>query len=221
MTERRIPIAETFLSVQGEGLYAGCPTLFIRTAHCCVGKAGPKDRAPYETCTLWDGRQFTCDTDYRAAGSSTARDLLAIVPPREKVQRVTITGGEPLMWDLSELVSELTSRGQDVSIETSGVRPIAGRGLEEAWITLSPKHGVLDECLIRANEIKLLVDERFSEREAAELLSKCDLRSPVYIQPVNPVQGLDRDNLQRCLKLLKRHPDWRLSSQMHKVWEVE
>ena len=78
--EQKYPISEIFTSPQGEGVYAGAMMTFIRLAGCTVGKPFPKEKyqsrkdpiegahnipglAVYtEKCTLYDGREFACDT---------------------------------------------------------------------------------------------------------------------------------------------------------------
>src|SRR5271170_6427812 len=93
MSDKKYPVSEIFTSIQGEGVYTGTVMTFIRLAGCSVGKKiAEKDRAivnqkaehfsqppgvelkpnhlsvlkPYtEICTLYDGREFLCDTDFR------------------------------------------------------------------------------------------------------------------------------------------------------------
>lgn len=218
--EHRIPIAEIFESPQGEGNFAGAATVFVRTAHCCVGKfTGHGEREVYETCTLWDGREFVCDTDYRAQEHLTIGEIAAAVPQNRI--RVTFTGGEPLMWAerLRPLCEHLESRGNPISVETSGTRAIP-HWMRDYWITLAPKIGCTDAAIWRADEIKFLVDDRFAPSEAAELVARADPGALVYLQPVNDIHDVNKMHLRRCLDLQKRFPEWRISTQMHKVWNV-
>jgi organic radical activating enzyme len=50
-------------------------------------------------------------------------------------ETVVVTGGEPLMWDMSLLTNKLKV-GRKVHIETSGAYPLSGTW---DWICLSPK----------------------------------------------------------------------------------
>jgi organic radical activating enzyme len=42
----------------------------------------------------------------------------------------------------------------------------------------------------------------------------------VWLQPVNYENDLKKENLDRCLAILKEFPHWRLSMQAHKIWRV-
>src|SRR5271155_1867576 len=113
MTEKLYPIAEIFTSPQGEGQYCGTMMTFIRLAGCSVGKPFPKDRyyreqdpLPIytEMCTLYDGRTFECDTDYRVKERLEVSQILDRIPA--EVDHVCISGGEPFIHNLNPLVYE-------------------------------------------------------------------------------------------------------------------
>lgn len=95
--EKVYPISEIFVSPQGEGVYQGTMMTFIRLAGCTVGKPFPKEMyvpsqkirpdksiqnkpAEFpiytEKCTLYDGREFACDTDYRVKERLMVEKLL-------------------------------------------------------------------------------------------------------------------------------------------------
>ncbi len=96
-------IAETFVSVQGEGVLSGVPSWFVRLSGCNL------------RCT-W------CDTPYaswRPEGPSRTLDDL-VVEARgvlaRGVRHAVITGGEPMMF---ALLPELTRRLKDLSANTA------------------------------------------------------------------------------------------------------
>jgi 7-carboxy-7-deazaguanine synthase len=220
------PIAEVFTSPQGEGCYAGQMQTFIRLAGCTVGKPYPKqvrDRKGLpiytEKCTLYDGREFACDTDYRRHEKLTSSAILERIP--SGVDHVCITGGEPLMHDLSLLITHLHGIGRTVHIETSGTIAIA---LDpDVWVTVSPKMGVLWNMIERANELKILVNKDFNLRVPLSHdigsfdLTTLALRKPVFLQPVNEEHTVNTDNLKRCMEWQKKYPQFRVCVQMHKV----
>lgn len=235
--EREYPISEIFVSPQGEGVWQGTLMAFIRLAGCSVGKGFPRERylpgddqLPIytEMCTTWDGRTFACDTDYRVKVRRKVSEIISEIP--SDVQHVCITGGEPFIHNLVPLCYQLFLQGKKIHIETSGTIPIekafpnGSDHQDEApshwlledgliWITVSPKLGVLPEVLVDADEVKLLVDEKFDERFILPFGEK----TQVFIQPINDEWKIRPDNLKRCMELQKSHPNWRISLQLHKI----
>lgn len=99
-------IAETFVSIQGEGSLAGTPSLFIRTSGCNL-------------------RCHFCDTPYsswHAAGEPrTIASLLEALERYPHVRHVVVTGGEPVIAKgIEALVAALKARDLHVTIETAG-----------------------------------------------------------------------------------------------------
>ena len=101
-------IAELFYSIQGEGVTAGLPAVFIRLQGCSVGCA-------------W------CDTKYSwdpAGGKEVSLESLVAETEAFPCRRVVITGGEPLESALfAPLAKALKARGFTVDVETSGTLP--------------------------------------------------------------------------------------------------
>jgi 7-carboxy-7-deazaguanine synthase len=236
----KYPISEIFTSVQGEGIYAGVAMTFIRLAGCTVGKPFPKEPngrvlpsgatqwriLPIytEQCTLFDGRKFPCDTDYRAKERMHPFQILQEVP--KNVKHVCISGGEPLMHDLDNLLSYLADNKKYIHIETSGTisKPLAST----IWVTVSPKLNPYLSMIERADEIKLLVDKDFSPDAPIMCLYEDQVQAiypiklaeykPVYLQPVNFENEVHKDNLKLCLMYQNEYPDFRVSPQMHKLF---
>ena len=216
----KYPLNEIFLSIQGEGLYQGTPTVFIRTAGCPIGKVN-KSTYPLETCTAWDGREFLCDTDFRVNMRKTIPEILETFP-KPPGYRVSITGGEPLIHPIVPLVRALRSKGYPVSIETSGTLPMPDGLPEDTWITCSPKRGFRAEVVPWVNEVKILVDSRLpgGVAEIESLAAQFAPETLIWIQPINATFHIDKDNLKLCTELVRGRPNWRLSYQAHKVWEL-
>ena len=215
------PIAEIFTSVQGEGFHTGVPATFIRLAGCTVG-VPLKGQEPYELCTLWNSRTFLCDTNYGLSAKYRIADILNQLPQTKQPIAVCITGGEPVAHPkLPDLMEILYDRGHQVWLETSGTLPL-DKIPKHVWVTVSPKKDVRRSAIARANEIKFLVDQETTPDGIAVFLAGFDLEFPpfVYLQPVNHVHSIDKDNLTRCLAILQEHPEWRLSTQAHKFWDV-
>lgn len=220
-----LPVAEIFESIQGEGTYVGTPMLFIRLAGCNVGKLakalkveGPFPLLPSgseaKACCTFDGRIFPCDTDYelrRKVSFDEIRETLI----RSRHQHVCVTGGEPFLH--AELLKDfyldvLSKRGIIAHIETSGtIQPKWTH--PNYWITCAPKLNAQAVMIVRADELKILVDENFDERS---LTPEMFNHRNVYLCPVNEVSSVDMLNVGRCLELLKQYPNWKLSVQLHK-----
>ena len=229
MTDVQYPIAEHFLSPQGEGAWAGTLMHFIRFAGCSVGKPFTSaDRRVWykhnsngvlhiyqEKCCSAIGEDFVCDTDFRMKQKMSIADILDAVG---NTQRVCLTGGEPLMHDIDPLITALHDRWRDVHIETSGTIPFSRRN--HTWVAVSPKTGCLDVCLHRCDEIKVLVGENFDEQAFCTKFASWITHDKVWVQPVNHEFDVNRDNLDRCLSLQKRYPKLRISTQLHKIWGV-
>ena len=98
-------VCEIFESIQGEGLLAGVPSLFIRASGCNLRCA-------------W------CDTPYASwapEGEEWPVDRLAARVRQSRLRHVVITGGEPMIFaDLVPLTRALKDDGCHITIETAG-----------------------------------------------------------------------------------------------------
>jgi organic radical activating enzyme len=173
-----------------------------------------------EKCTILDGRTMECDTDYRVKERLFAYEIIALLP--QEVKYVCISGGEPMMHPLTSLVDILHNAGKEIRLETSGTIPLnktftSFDSHAYIWITCSPKFKALPEMLKIANEIKLLVDEKFDPYQLPEEILKHQL---VWLQPINFENKVNMTNLKLCLDWQKKFPNWRISVQMHKIMNV-
>ena len=102
-------VSEVFVSVQGEGVSVGTPSVFVRLQGCSVG-------------CVW------CDTKYSWAASggheTTLDALLAQIAPLH-VDNVVITGGESLEHPAFEsLVNALKTAEHRIEVETENVNAL-------------------------------------------------------------------------------------------------
>ncbi len=210
-------VKEIFYSLQGEGVKAGRPAVFVRFSGCNLwsGLEEDRERTP---CPL-------CDTDFvgtdgRNGGRfESARDLAGTVaalfpssiPGRTYRPFVVLTGGEPALQIDNALIKELRGRDWEIAIETNGTLPIP-QGID--WVTVSPKAGT--KIVIHAgDELKLLYPQQGVDPDAFEGL---DFRHFI-LQPVHgpSIQQNTRLALAWCLA----HPKWRLGLQMHKILGIK
>lgn len=247
-------LAERFHSIQGEGTHAGVQMHFIRLAGCNVGKfmapallrsesefsildpeqrsrtrvlAMERERYPnYSVCQTALGQRFLCDTVYNRVVESMDADQI-ISDTFE--QHICVTGGEPFLSDLTELLVAAYAAEVCVHIETSGTLPIKGRipehVLDHVWVTCSPKAGFLHSNADQIDEYKFVISKDQGmdvvnqiTRFMVELnLSSDYLKPAVFIQPVNGINTVDRIELEFVTKVLRENPEWRLSCQLHKL----
>ncbi len=100
-----VVIAETFVSLQGEGVLAGTPSFFIRTTGCNLRCA-------------W------CDTPYtswKPEGRRRSVAELVAEAARAGLRHVVVTGGEPLLQrEIGTLTAALAAGGHHLTVETAG-----------------------------------------------------------------------------------------------------
>ena len=230
--EYKLPIAEHFHSIQGEGFYTGTPMHFIRLAGCPVGKKATdkfiaireENDAPYSIppgqscCETYDNRLFTCDTDFRVKEWMSAEELI----DNTYEKHICLTGGEPLvhqgMLEVTGLIKLSRQKKIDIHIETSGTILVdwAIFSSMHTWLTVSPKAGWLPHMIYSASEIKLLVDKQFKMSAVEPILREAGSDPIIYLSPINDGNTINQENLQACLALLAVNPTWKLSCQWHK-----
>lgn len=142
--EKRIPIHADGLSVevhsifhtiQGEGIFAGTPAVFVRLAGCNL-------QCP------------ECDTEYtqgrRSLSPSYIIGEVEAAKKGKKTSLVVITGGEPFRQRIGALISGLTQAGFCVQVETNGSlfdESVNYRD-KDLYIVCSPKTGHVNEKLL-------------------------------------------------------------------------
>lgn len=200
---RKFPISESFLSFQGEGVHAGRRAYFVRLFGCNV------------KCQWCDSKN---------AWATSANDFLTAYEIADAVQKshaeiVVITGGEPCLHDLSELLRELKARSIAVHLETSGTLPI--RECENCkfdWVALSPKlfYKPLVESLKRADELKFIVSN-ISEIAEYEKFAECAVNAnALWLHPEWSQSGDKKLLGNICDFVAERGGRWRAGWQMHK-----
>ena len=210
-------VKEMFLTLQGEGVNAGARAVFVRFAGCNLWSGREADRAT-AVC------QF-CDTDFvgtdgegggKFATADALADTIAKAWPRGTEGHasrdrgkpyVVCTGGEPLLQLDTPLIDALHARGFEVAVETNGTQP-APPGLD--WICVSPKADA-PLVLTSGHELKLVYPQPLAQPER---FANLDFQN-FFLQPMDSV--LQREHTKAAVAYCMKHPQWRLSVQMHKV----
>lgn len=212
-----LPVMESFYTLQGEGFHQGKAAYFIRLAGCDVGCVW------CDVKDSWDAEKhpkFSITEIVGKAVDEVSGSRFPVTSNRQLVTSnlpiVVVTGGEPLMHDLTELTKALHTAGFQTNIETSGSSPLSG---EWDWICLSPKKfkAPLPELVPHAHELKVVIfnksDFDWAEQYAALVSPQCKL----FLQPewdkaaqVTPL----------IIEYIKANPQWELSLQIHKYINV-
>ena len=187
-------VNEIFYSLQGEGRWSGRPAVFVRMSGCNL-------KCPF------------CDTDFKGYKKMSAEDILAACQEKGGDCRfIVLTGGEPTLQVDAELIHLLHQKGYYLSMETNGTH-VVPEGID--WITCSPKLDFTEDgelALKKVDELKLVFD-------GTHEVSNYGLEATYqYLQPCDV--GNDARNrfiLSGCIDYVKRHPEWQLSLQMHKI----
>ncbi len=192
-------VNEIFYSLQGEGMRAGTANLFLRFTGC------------NETCRV-ETHGFDCDTEFTSGRSLTLDEILAEFRQLAPDCRwVVITGGEPALQVDRALIDVLHDAGYRLAIETNGSIELPD-GFD--WITVSPK--VAEHALRQttADEVKYV-------RGHGQAIPKTVVQARHHlISPAFLGDQIDTRALAWCIELVKQHPDWQLSVQQHKFWQI-
>lgn len=236
-------ISEIFYSLQGEGMHAGTPAVFVRLAGCNLWRNTPETRdADAERhsakCPQW------CDTDFQMTERLTAADIqLRIEAMTHDVTRdaklplIVVSGGEPLLQLDLDLMVRLFAIADHVGIETNGTQPLPddfyGWFVDgELTVTCSPKVPPADLRLQHVSELKVVFPEYDPEVYAQHFADSLDSYDEfplhhLYVQPQAVPElhqigksRLHRGTMEQAAAWVMKHPRWKLSLQTHKILEL-
>ncbi len=198
-----LSVQEIFPTVQGEGPYAGWPSVFIRLGGCNLA-------CPF------------CDTEFESFRERSVADIvaevrdLAVAPT---LPLIVLTGGEPLRQPLRPLTDALLQENYAIQVETNGTlfQPLDLR----VQFVCSPKataggYGITrPDMLERVGALKFLISAGTPPYDAVPDIGPC--AAPIYIQPMDEYDPVkNAANLQHTLALV-RTQGYRLSLQLHKI----
>jgi len=194
------PVMEQFYTLQGEGFYSGRAAYFVRLGGCDVG------------CVWCDVKE---SWDAAAHPEKSIAEILEDIEACD-ADFTVITGGEPAMYDLTELTDALHKKNIEVAIETSGCYVLNG---DIDWYCFSPKKfkKPVQDAYDKANELKVVIyhksDFKWAEEHAALVNSNCFL----YLQP----EWSKREQLlPLIIEYIKLNPKWKISLQTHKYMDI-
>ena len=195
-----LPLMEEFYTIQGEGFHSGKAAYFIRLGGCDVG------------CHWCDVKE-SWDAELHPL---THADEIVKNAEKYPGKAVVVTGGEPLIYNLDYLTTELQKRGIKTFIETSGAYPLSGQW---DWICLSPKKfkSPRPDIAPKAGELKVIVfnksDFLWAEEHAALVSENCKL----YLQPE---WSKSSEITPLIIDYVMQNPRWEISLQTHKYLNI-
>jgi len=219
--ESKIAIRKIFYTIQGEGIYSGKASIFIRFGHCSLA------------CEF-------CDTEFennivKLTVEEIYEKVMEVKP--EFCNLIIITGGEPLLQPKSaDLINFLLDKGFVVQIETAGTHFPNGLNVGHPNLTIicSPKTGKLNQELEKhISHYKYIISSRnVSDVDGLPIIytnnSKVRVSRPskdftgtIYISPMDEYdKKLDKRNLQLVTKIAMQY-GYTISLQTHKILNVE
>ena len=190
-----LPLMETFTTIQGEGFHSGRSAHFLRIGGCDIG-------------CHW--------CDIKESWNSNLYPLVKIENIIETINSstdlVVISGGEPLIWNMSPLTNAIKKINKKIHLETSGAYELTGYW---DWICLSPKKNKppVPDLFKKANELKVIVynkdDLTFAKQNAKYVEKDC-------ILSLQPEWSNKEKVMPMISKFMLENPNWRLSIQTHK-----
>lgn len=215
----KVEVHSIFETIQGEGLYAGQPSIFVRLAGCNLD------------CP-WCDTIYTGD-EVRLMAPAT---VIGAIQKLSNHKLVVITGGEPFRQDFSDLAYDLVLKGYTVQVETNGTLYQPNFPHPLTTIICSPKMGKIHKELaphidaykyVASWDSIDLTDGLPIEvlgnkvRKSVARPPETGMRVPIYLQPMDsqdPVVNLKNQDavVASCIE-----HGYILCLQMHKIVGVE
>ncbi len=194
------PVMEHFYTIQGEGFYTGHAAYFVRLGGCNVG------------CVWCDVKEsWNADNHPKHSISEILNWVLS-----SKAKLCVITGGEPAMYNIEQLVTLLKQNYIQVNIETSGAYPLTGA---IDWVCVSPKKfkAPIPEALALANEYKVVVFHKSDIEWATQFTAHLPAHCKLYLQPE---WSKSETITPLIIDFVKQNPKWQISLQTHKYLQI-
>ena len=208
-------VAESFVSINGEGQKAGELALFLRFTGCNL-------RCSY------------CDTRWANEPDApfTLRSTQELVGLAQGfgVRNITLTGGEPLLQSgIADLIAALCRKGFAVEIETNGAVPLAPFYDTDASFTMDyklPSSGMESRmCAVNfgylreTDTLKFVCGSHEDLVRAKEIIDEYQPVCKIYLSPVfgriEPAEIVDFMKTQHMTNV-------RLQLQLHKfIWHPD
>lgn len=221
-------VSEVFFSLQGEGVYAGEPQIFVRFHGCNM------------RCAFCDTPH---DTPQEETSLKSVIDKIIALNKDKKAGTVCVTGGEPLLHSsfLKILLSRLSGYGCKVHLDTNGTLPDKLKEIidlvdvvamdiklpsstrdKEFW---KEHREFLETAKPKMAFVKMVITGETTEADiakAVDLIESIDKNMPLILQPVSKVRDFDKTTENAFLlkwqkAALMKLKDVRIIPQLHKI----
>lgn len=210
-------VKSIFLTKQGEGIHAGRWAVFCRFSGCNLW-SGDEDTRQHALCRL-------CDTDFKgvdgiggghlsAHAIAQKANALWKTHKRKEQKRIVCTGGEPLLQLDDNLIETLHKENFHIHVETNGTLA-APCGID--WLTVSPKAGT-HLRLWQGDELKIVLPQEGWQAQDIEKFRQKGTFKHYFLQPRD--DGLQLRHAAQLMAYCAQNPAWRLSLQLHKLWNI-
>lgn len=179
--------------MQGEGLFTGTPSVFVRLSGC-------NRKCAFCDTDFADFREMSVPEIVKAMAEARVQGGAPACGPMHAV----VTGGEPALQIDEAFVDALHDNGYFVQIETNGSLPVP-QNID--WVTCSPK--AKPWGIQRVDELKIVYQGQDVEEIASHFKAK-----RLCLQPCSGM------NTEETIEYIKSHPHWRLSLQTHKLLDI-
>ncbi len=192
----RLTVNEIFYSLQGEGGRVGEASIFIRLTKCNLA------------CAFGD-------TDFAEGADMTIDEILEAIRVYP-CKWIIWTGGEPTIQLKDEHLAVFRKHGYKQAIETNGTRNVPSL---IDYISCSPKqdYANIKTRIPAVNEIRIPI----KVGDTVPDISIFPKAGNYFLSPIFDADKVNTENVNYCVDLVKRHPAWRLSLQVHKLIHIE
>lgn len=202
MNQTTLNVSEIFYSIQGEGSRAGSANVFIRLQGCKAKDA----------CYAGGVR---CDTEFESGRPMTLTEIADWIDANAPEAKAIIwTGGEPAQQLTHVPVEFFKAHGFYQAIETSGLYSVP-TGID--YVCVSPK---VAEHVIAKNFSAGVDELRYVRHAGQDIPTPSVTAKHYFLSPHFDGDRVNVENLRHCIDLVKRHPKWTLSIQLHKLLNV-